>query len=61
MPVLCKRGASFKPDIIIVAYKLLILYHNILEENYKDLHFAMFIQESQQTLTIKDICIIRVM
>ena len=30
MPVLCKRGASFKPDIIMFAYKLIILYLNIL-------------------------------
>ena len=30
MPVLCKRGASFKPDIIMDACKILILYHNIL-------------------------------
>ena len=29
MPVLCKRVSSFKPDIIMVAYKLLILYLNI--------------------------------
>ena len=30
VPVLCRIGASFKPDIIMVAYKLLILYFNIL-------------------------------
>ena len=30
MPILCKRGASFKLDIIMIAYKLLILYLNIL-------------------------------
>ena len=30
MPVLCKRGASFKPEIILAAYKLLIFYLNIL-------------------------------
>ena len=30
MPVLCKWGASFKLDRIMVAYKLLIFYLNIL-------------------------------
>ena len=29
MPVLCKRGVSFKPDLIIFEYKLLMLYLNI--------------------------------
>ena len=37
MPVLYKSGASFKPDIIIVAYKLLILYLNILAYKLKQL------------------------
>ena len=30
MPVLCKRGASFKLNIIMVAYKFHMLYLNIL-------------------------------
>ena len=30
MPVLYRRGPSFKPDVIMLACKLLILYLNIL-------------------------------
>ena len=35
IPVLCKRGASFKPDIIMIAYKLFILYFSILVYKWK--------------------------
>ena len=37
MLILYKRGASFKPDIIMVAYKLLILNLNILVYKLKQL------------------------
>ena len=51
MPVLCKRSSSFKPDIIMFLYKLIIL--NLIILDYKLKQLSHRLQPSHINMQVK--------